>query len=187
MIQKNLHRLVRNVEAHGDRFTDPCACGCGEPVRIGVSKPQQYVNRQHQAWDKNYAALSLIANMAKTKDNIPIEQFRVAIKKLKAQKGWTYAQMAELGGQQPGWLHSYMYSDKQHTIGRRVATAFLSRLAGISTVATKHEQRVAPAHVKKVNQTIKQLDLDPTPKPYQIPYWSQYGESSRSKTRRLSS
>lgn len=157
---KSLNRLVRNVESWGDPFPPSCRCGCGEPVRFNANSGMtQYVNRAHQLWDKDYSAMAVLGPAAK--DSIPIEEFRKAVRHLKERKGYTYAQMAELGGQQPGWLSTYMYDKRYKSIGREAATSFLRRLAGLPEGASKHQSRVSKEYEDKVQKAISAIGMDP--------------------------
>lgn len=142
-------RVIREVEAWGDRPMPACACGCGEPVTMGKTGPKKYVNNQHHIWVKNHTAMACKRADQQIEDGIPIEKFRVAIKQLRAQKQLTTPELAEQGGQQLGWLNYYLYSKKPKTIGRATAEDFLRRLNGQGLPATKYQQNQAKKSLKK--------------------------------------
>lgn len=158
MQQKQLRALVSRVEAEGDSFPPACACGCGEPSRMGTKGYQKYLNKTHAQWGNLENLRSNTSNPLP--DGIPIESFRAAIHKIKTDRGWSLRECAKRGGQQPGWLHTYMYDRRYKTIGREVATAFLRRLAGECTIATTYEQRTAPAKMEKTAKAIKGIGMD---------------------------
>lgn len=92
---------------------------------------QTFVDRQHQAWAKDYRVVSAARAEVDLARGVPIEQFRTAIRKIQADKGWSLLEIAARGGQQPGWLNSYMYGDRAKTIGRETARMFFARIAGL--------------------------------------------------------
>lgn len=160
MNAKSLSRLVRNVESWGDAFPPVCRCGCGEPVRFNANSGMtQYVNRAHQLWDKNYSEMAVLGPAAK--DSIPIEEFRRAVRNLKERKGLTYAELAEQGGQQPGWLSTYMYDKRYKSIGREAATSFFRRLAGLPEGASQYQGRLSKDYEVRVQRAITGIGMDP--------------------------
>lgn len=142
-------RTMRTYGAQwcGDAFPPPCACGCGEPTKVRDKDGfQKYVDRQHQAWDKDYTAVSDARRRLDHARGIPVTEFRAAIRKIQQEKGWTLTEIAERGGQQPGWLNTYMYADPNRTIGRSTARAFLRRLAGLPELPSRWQQREFERH-----------------------------------------
>jgi len=159
---KERRRFVRLVEAEGDTFGPPCACGCLEPVRMGTRGYTAYVNRAHRTWDRQasggYAEMSQVAH---TKDmGIPIETFRKAIRSLQDEKLWSLREVAERGGQQPGWLHNYMYSDRVRSIGEDTARSFLRRIAGMGEKPSRFQQRTVPVQVSTTDRVIAAMGMD---------------------------
>lgn len=159
MNKKNLQKKVREVESYSG-FPPACACGCGEPTRFGVHGLQKYVNKTHLNWDKDYKELSVAGNTARAESMIPIEDFRKAVKRLLQEKNWTISHMAKKAGQQPGWLHTYLYDSRINHISLEVAQLFFRRLAGQPTLATRYEQRTAPKSVKKTDKVIEEIGAD---------------------------
>lgn len=166
MKQKELNRLVQQVNSWENTFPPACACGCGDPVRISMTRgPNKYINGQHMSWDQqSMKSEQFKAIHVKTREahGIPIEQFRAALRKIKAQKGMTWAQMAEAGGQSRGWIMSYMFDHKRLvSINKDTATLFLQKLAGVGTPPSKHQERTAPKQIARTNMAIAKIGMDP--------------------------
>jgi transcriptional regulator with XRE-family HTH domain len=175
MSQKTAAILVRNVEAWGDAFPPPCACGCGEPTKFSASSGiNKYLNRQHVAYDKDYSVITKLGNDKRQEGNIPIEDFRAAVKKIKAQKGWSYSEMARRGGQSEGWLSCYMFDDRLQTVGKDTASLFLRRCAGLPAPPSRFQERQARKIVPNAEKAIQAIGMDAEPPKEHIVDWSMH-------------
>lgn len=70
-----------------------------------------------------------------------IEGFRTLARAVKEKKGWTWKQMAEAGGWQPGHLSCYMFDKKREVIGREAAVGFFERVSGKATEPTSWQKK----------------------------------------------
>ena len=109
-----------------------CACGCGENVRFNYeSYPSTYL-RGHNAIETKRR------QMAEKGGTITADEFRQALRKVKANKGWTWDELARQGGVSPGRIRSLMFG-QQKLVTRDWATDFLRRLAGLSAPPTPYQ------------------------------------------------
>lgn len=121
-----------------------CECGCHEPTSFSQrGTPNRFVNQSHSNYARRdrYPEINAKANETRHRDAIPIEDFRRVVKKIKAQKGWTWAEMARISGVNPGQLSVWMFSTVPRRVSRKSAEQFFRRLAGQATLPTKYERR----------------------------------------------
>lgn len=180
-------RLVRHVEAWGDAFPPPCACGCGEPTRFTAKGPAKYLNSTHKAWAMDFGAMSAKASEKRLRDDIQIEKFRSAVNGLRESKGMSLSQLAVAGGQQPGWLHCYMFDARYKTIGKDTATAFLRRIAGLPEEASRWQSRTAEPEAARVDAAISEIGVDPDRITYVSPSWRWRKDNREAYAKRLAS
>lgn len=155
LAQPGLYFKCIEVEAWGDAFPPACACGCGEPVHFCTRGPNKYVNRAHVAWDRSASGSSEAAKLARRemqlKRNIPIEKWRAAVRKIKAERGWTCEEIAHRGGWSLNNYRSWMYSTRVNTIGQ-TGVDFLRRLAGLPAPATAWQIRQRDESAKRMRK-----------------------------------
>lgn len=142
------YKLARQVEIWGDRFTPPCACGCGEPVRMNEKGPGKYVNRQHVLWGRD-SARNAIGD-----DVIEVKVFREACEKIRKDKGWSIRELANRGGWHKGHLSQYLYDYRvgpnPKVMKRELAVSFLRRCAGLAEPPTAKMVREEMERQKKL-------------------------------------
>lgn len=145
------HRKRRYREVYAERWMaenelPKCECGCGQTVRFGVTrgKPNRFV-RNHQPRD---AAPLIAYKQGLSAQGIPIEDFRQAVRKVKATKGWSWSQMAARVGITPGAMHSLMFNASQRSVSHERARDFFARLAGKPMPMTplQKRERMRDAH-----------------------------------------
>lgn len=125
-------RRLDYVARHGSMPL--CACGCGREVAICTSsgKPNKLYERSCQQRARSMAAsgkLKWIIAEAEG-DLIPIDRFREIVRRVKVEKGMTWAELAEAGGVGSNTLRSCMSSRSKKWVRRDWATDFFTRLAG---------------------------------------------------------
>ena len=121
-----------------------CECGCGEPTSFSQrGTPKRFVNQSHANHSRysRYPEINAKVNETTHVDAIPLEDFRAATFKIKAQKGWTWNEIAKISGVNPGQINVWMFSTVPQRITRKSAEQFFRRLSGQATLPTKYERR----------------------------------------------
>lgn len=186
---------IAALESWGDTFPPACGCGCGEPVSLyrwsgGVGTPAAYVNRAHASWartkedyERQGAGVSAARRrIHQERGDIPIEDFRAAVRRIKGQRQLTWVKLAEAGGVSPSQLNMWMFGKGRDWVTREATTLFLRRLAGLGTPATKHERRTVPMKVGKTSAAIKKIGVDPPKPSYVAPDWAMYDGKAYGET-----
>ena len=125
-----------------------CECGCGETVRWSrrYRGPARFVDRHYNYTEekKQRASESLKGyHQKKIEDGdfIEIKKLRTAIKKVKADKGWTWDEVAFHGGLSKGHIRSMMSDDRVISVNRDLVWGFFRRIAGMSAPASTFQKR----------------------------------------------
>lgn len=181
MNPKDLRRLVRKVNEIEHTFPPACECGCGEPVRMGIKGPQRFVNIGHYRWTitpsdrSEWASKARQAQLEASGGKIEIERFRAFVNGLREKRGWSLADIAQRGGQQPGWLHTYMFDKRYSYIGKDTAEKFIRRIAGDAVESSKWQDREAKEYEKKVHKAILEVGVDADRTEVKPISWVRYG------------
>jgi len=132
----------RRVAAYLAEHGSPplCACGCGEEVRFSSKGiPNKWVRghslRKRDQWDQ------VRPGGVRIEDRIPIDKFRAALKKAKAERNLTLREMADLTGVTFGHFKTILYSKRTTHISRDLATHMLRGLAGMGQHARDHHRQ----------------------------------------------
>lgn len=131
------------IEAHVLRHGQhQCECGCGRNASFDQDgRPHRFkLGHAHPSFDA--------ANAARLAGNIPIEDFRAAVKKMREQKGWTIEELAAHAGVSHSSVSGILYARRRKTVSREWATFFLRRCAGLAVV-------LPPAQQKRMSESIK--------------------------------
>lgn len=135
---------TKEEEALLDLRTRTCECGCGQAVSLRKGKPSRFKQGHN----------SVVAPPNVRPDNIPIEDFRRAVRKLKNDKGWTWVQMAVAASMSDKHLYNLMGNKIQKSVQREWATDFFRRLAGLGAPPTKYAVKVGRARERAENALI---------------------------------
>lgn len=136
-----------------------CACGCGTPVKMDNSKrePRKYVGKHgHKSTLDHVHAI----NRERLSKEIPIEQFRSAMLKMKADKGWTLRQIADAGGVNYGHFKYLMYDKRPKHVTRAFVEPFLKRIAGMPMPPSVWQLKQMNAEIMKDRQMAATLDQE---------------------------
>lgn len=129
-------RRAHAIEAYVLLYGRPgCSCGCGAFVRFDRDgKPSRFVlGHTSPGFDA--------ANQARLAGNLPVEDFRRALFKLKEAKGWTIADLAEAAKCSQSSMQGLLYAKRRKTVSREWATDFFRRIAGMPTAPTPWQHR----------------------------------------------
>lgn len=129
-------KRLEYIAEHGEPI---CQCGCGETglsFTHGVPRKykQGHINRVPEVLERRAKTFA--------KTHIPIEDFRKAWKKIREQRGYTNAQMAEISGMTFSQMNEIMYGKRKQFITKKLAERVLRRLAGMATEPTSMEKRL---------------------------------------------
>jgi transcriptional regulator with XRE-family HTH domain len=131
-----------------------CKCGCGETVQSwrNDGTPAEYLFNHHMkdpAIQKKHREQMEAFQAAQREDRIDIESFREACRKIKAQRGWTWNQMADEGGLSHGHFSSLMHSKDEirKSVSRDWATDFFRRLTGLPAPPSSYQKRKFDAEI----------------------------------------
>lgn len=152
-----LKRTAEYIREHGSMPL--CECGCGETVRMNSrGVPNRFAGVNHQSRVNDMSALSRRGKeaAAREKGDIPIEKFREVVTRLKRERGYTWAELAEVAGVSVKTLRSAVYVPNKKYVTRGWATSFFQRASGMAAEPTEGYRR----HVDEVEQRISEAERD---------------------------
>lgn len=148
--------LERKIAAYlAEHGVPTCECGCGEPVKFRQDngKPNRYIMGHHK--HNNTAAVA-----AALGETIAVEDFRKALRKIKAQKGWTWEEMATAGGISKAHMHSILWHSRRQRVRVPWARDFLRRVAGLPAPITMHQERVLLRSAQRDAMIEREMDRE---------------------------
>jgi hypothetical protein len=114
-------------------------------VKFTQGGPAKYANRAHVAWDS--VQYQGIPHGHFHGPVIDAAEFRAAVRKIKATKGWTWREIGVRGGWGPGRLNGVMFG-RQRWILRDSARVFLRKVAGMPEPLSAWERRQHEQEIK---------------------------------------
>jgi hypothetical protein len=114
-------------------------------VKFTQGGPAKYANRAHIAWDR-----SLYQGIPHGHIHggvVNADDFRAAVRRIKATKGWTWREMGARGGWGVGRLNGVMYGDRKWVL-EETARVFLRKVAGMPEPLTAWERRQHEQEIK---------------------------------------
>jgi len=139
-------KLKSWVETNGPLPT--CECGCGTVVGWArkTGSPARFVKNHyyHTAECAETSAKTLREyHLHKFEDGdfIEIKKLRKAIRQIKANKGWTWKELADHGGLSFGHLRSMMSDKRVVSVRHDLAWGFFRRIAELPAPASTFQKR----------------------------------------------
>lgn len=136
-----------------NRLPPGCECGCGEPVTFNRStgKPNRFANRAHVLWSRgareraserqSVMATDFHIRFREKDGSVPIDKFREALRKVKAERDWRWKDVAQCLGISENGVRALMSDKRLKSVRYKTAQRHLRRLAGLPTERTPYEER----------------------------------------------
>jgi transcriptional regulator with XRE-family HTH domain len=124
-----------------------CACGCGEELVFDSKGVLHRYKFNHHGRSDEYRVFASMfmtqfhRDKIGTDDFIEIGHFRTVCRKIKKDKGWTWAEMAHAGGLSFEHLNQLMTQKKALTVRHETAVNFLRRIVGLPAPPSTFLQR----------------------------------------------
>ena len=143
------------LEEHGQ--TPLCLCGCGEHVGFNdKGRVNRYING-HQV----VAIPGHINDRFDMRERIPIERVREALQRIRNERGWSVAELAERAGLSLTHMQGILYDKRKwnkYGIDRTLVEQMFRRIQGLPTVPSSYMLKQYTRTIQRLNRLDEELD-----------------------------